>query len=113
MPIIYNMPIIITGHMVLSTIHAKDSVNALYRLLDLGVSIEELRQTVVGIVGQVLVQINQDERRALYEILSDVYLSDAITAIKRKEPYELPKNLTITGQKQQIEGQSDGFKVVY
>ncbi|KOS68071.1 competence protein ComG [Lysinibacillus contaminans] len=105
----------LTGHLVLSTIHAKDSVNALYRLLDLGVSIEELRQTVVGIVGQVLIQTHnkRDERSALYEILSDNYLSEAIAAIMRKETYELPRMVTIAGQKELLEVQLDECKLVY
>ena len=105
----------LTGHLVLSTIHAKDSINALYRLLDLGVSIEELRQTVVGIVGQVLIQAhtNQEERCALYEILSDTYLSEAIAAIMRKEMYELPRMVTIAGQKELLEVQPNECKIVY
>lgn len=113
--IITNAPIIITTHLVLTTIHAKDSINALYRLLDLGVSIEELRQTVVGIVGQVLIQARtkQDERCALYEILSDAYLSEAIAAIMRKEIYELPRMVTIAGQKEVLEGQPNECKLVY
>ena len=103
----------LTGHLVLSTLHAKDSVNALYRLLDLGISIEEIRQTVVGIVGQVLIQSQKDERCALYEILSDDYLNAAIAAIKRKENYELPKNITIAGQKELLEVKVNERKLVY
>lgn len=105
----------LTGHLVLSTLHAKDSVNALYRLLDLGVSIEEIRQTVVGIVGQVLIQTHtkQDERCALYEILSDDYLSEAIATIMRKETYELPWTNTIAGQKEILEVQPNERKLVY
>ena len=103
----------LTGHLVLSTLHAKDSVNALYRLLDLGVSIEEIRQTVVGIVGQVLIQSQKDERCALYEILSDNYLSAAIAAVKRKENYELPKIITIAGQKELLGVKGNECKLVY
>ena len=94
----------LTGHLVLSTIHAKDSVSCLYRLIDLGVSPEELRQTVIGIVAQVLIQIpqHQELRRALFEILSDGYLEQAIHALKQKADYELPNELTITGQKEEL-----------
>jgi len=95
----------LTGHLVVSTIHAKDSVNCLYRFMDLGVSIEELRQTVVGIVAQALFQSPkiQEERRALFEILSDVQLQIAIKAIMQKTSYELPHDLTLAGQKEIIE----------
>lgn len=113
--LIFNRPIITTVHLVLSTLHAKDSVNALYRLLDLGVSIEEIRQTVVGVVGQVLIQphTKQDGRCALYEILSDNYLSEAIAAIMRKETYELPRIITIAGQKELLEVKPNECKLVY
>ncbi|MFY0519600.1 competence type IV pilus ATPase ComGA [Lysinibacillus sp. UGB7] len=97
----------LTGHLVLTTIHAKDSVSCLHRLIDLGVSIEELRQTVIGIVAQILIQAPQmqEERRALLEILSDVHLSEAIRAIRQKASYELPYDLTLTGQKKLLERQ--------
>ena len=91
----------LTGHLVVSTIHAKDSINCLYRLMDLGVSIDELRQTVIGIVAQMLVQTSglHEERRAVYEILHDDHLSRAITAIQDKGNYKLPYDLTLRGKK--------------
>lgn len=94
----------LTGHLVLSTIHAKDSVSCLYRLLDLGVSPEELRQTVIGIVAQMLLHIpqQQEERRALFEILSDSNLDNAIQALIQKSHYALPYRLTLAGQKEEI-----------
>ena len=97
----------LTGHLVVSTIHAKDSVSCLYRLIDLGVSVEELRQTIIGIVAQILFQspIIQEERRALFEILSDVHLQEAIKAIMQNTSYELPRDLTLAGQRDLIEGQ--------
>lgn len=95
----------LTGHLVVSTIHAKDSISCLYRLMDLGVSIDELRQTIIGIVAQVLFHSSalQDDRRALYEILSDIHLNHAITAILNKGNFQLPYELTIKGQKELVE----------
>ncbi|WP_141905513.1 competence type IV pilus ATPase ComGA [Lysinibacillus sp. Y5S-8] len=95
----------LTGHLVVSTIHAKDTIRCLYRLMDLDVSIEELHQTIIGIVAQILVQTSavQDERRAVYEILQDVHLTRAISAIKEKVNYELPYELTLMGQKELVE----------
>lgn len=95
----------LTGHLVVSTIHAKDSLSCLYRLMDLGVSIDELRQTVIGIVAQVLFQSSalHDGRLALYEILSDVHLNQAITAILNKGNFQLPYELTLKGQKELVE----------
>jgi len=80
----------LTGHLVLSTIHAKDTVNCIYRLLDLNISIEEIRQAVIGIAAQCLVQVGTEERKALYELLIDLNLVDAIAATMRGEQYALP-----------------------
>lgn len=105
----------LTGHLVVTTIHAKDSVNCLYRFIDLGVSVEELRQTVVGVVAQTLFQspINQEERRALFEILSNAHLQMALKAIMQKTSYELPHDVTLTGQRELIESQNYANKKVY
>lgn len=74
----------LTGHLVLSTIHAKDTVNCLYRLLDLGISFDEMRQALVGIVAQTLIQVEEkEERKALFEILSDEPLLQAISEVTR------------------------------
>ncbi|WP_332646734.1 competence type IV pilus ATPase ComGA [Lysinibacillus sp. 54212] len=94
----------LTGHLVLSTIHAKDTVNCLYRLMDLGISLEELRQALVGIVAQTLVYVDQqDERRALFEILSDANLCEAFAATLKGEPYRLPYSGTLCGQLANLE----------
>ncbi|RHW38498.1 competence protein ComG [Lysinibacillus yapensis] len=88
----------LTGHLVLSTIHAKDTVNCIYRLLDLNISIEEVRQAVVGIVAQTLVHAGNDERKAVYEILSDLNLVDAIATTMRGELYRMPSSETLASQ---------------
>ncbi|MCE4044429.1 competence protein ComG [Lysinibacillus fusiformis] len=95
----------LTGHLVVSTIHAKDSISCLYRLMDLGVSIDELRQTIIGIVAQILSHSSalQDDRLALYEILSDIHLNQAISAILNKGDFQLPYELTLKGQKEFVE----------
>ncbi|MGA3601296.1 competence type IV pilus ATPase ComGA [Lysinibacillus agricola] len=105
----------LTGHLVVTTIHAKDSVNCLYRFIDLGVSVEELRQTVVGVVAQTLFQspLNQEERRALFEILSNAHLQMALKAIMQKTSFELPHDVTLTGQRELIESQNYANKKVY
>lgn len=83
----------LTGHLVLSTIHAKDTVNCIYRLMDLSISIDEIRQSLIGIVAQDLVPIREDDdRKAVYEILKDLQLFEAITATLRGEMYSMPDN---------------------
>lgn len=93
----------LTGHLVLSTIHAKDTVNCLYRLLDLGLSLEELRQTLIGVVAQTLITTSAEERRALFEILAEPNLSELLLAVQQGEPYRLPSAQTLIGQLQRLE----------
>ena len=53
----------LTGHFVLSTIHATDSVAALHRLLDMGIESFLLASSMLGIVGQRLVRRNCESCR--------------------------------------------------
>mgnify|MGYP006379542347 FL=1 len=79
-------------------------MNCLYRLMDLSISIEELRQALVGIVAQTLVDVDRlDERKALFEILSDRMLSEAIFATMNGTPYSLVKESTLEEQIAQIQ----------
>lgn len=45
----------LTGHLMIATIHAKNAVGVLSRLLELGVTMDQLRQTLLGVVFQKLV----------------------------------------------------------
>jgi type IV pilus assembly protein PilB len=67
----------LTGHLVLSSLHATDSVSALHRFLDMGIESFLVASSVIGIVGQRLVRricpscrvvyTLSDEERAFYE----------------------------------------------
>jgi type II secretory ATPase GspE/PulE/Tfp pilus assembly ATPase PilB-like protein len=46
----------LTGHLVLSSIHANDSVGAIFRLLDLGIEPFLISSSVIGIVAQRMVR---------------------------------------------------------
>lgn len=59
----------LTGHLVISTIHASSCKNMIHRLLDLGVSKIDLEDVLVGLANQRLFPLNQKERRvSLYEM---------------------------------------------
>ena len=60
----------LSGHLVLSTIHSNNCKGALSRLLEMGISIQELRQTVLSIINQRLVNTSKDERSLIYEQLT-------------------------------------------
>jgi type IV pilus assembly protein PilB len=46
----------LTGHLVLSSVHAIDAVSALYRLLDMGIESFRITSAIVGVVAQRLVR---------------------------------------------------------
>ncbi|MFC4711994.1 competence type IV pilus ATPase ComGA [Planococcus dechangensis] len=94
----------LTGHLVLSTIHARHSVGCLHRLHDLGIPYEDMLQTVIGIAAQQIVPMYEDleqqetKHKALYEILSGDSLSNAIESAKKQQDYQLPEHLSFGGQ---------------
>ncbi|WP_047979927.1 competence type IV pilus ATPase ComGA [Ornithinibacillus contaminans] len=72
----------LTGHLVLSTIHAKDTIGTIYRLLDMGITPIELEQSLIAIASIELVPIfpntSNRTRAALVELLEDRLLIQAI-----------------------------------
>lgn len=47
----------LTGHLVLTTMHTKNAVGAIYRLLEFGVSLQEIEQTLLAVTAQRLVEL--------------------------------------------------------
>ncbi|MGN5456902.1 MAG: competence type IV pilus ATPase ComGA [Candidatus Kurthia intestinigallinarum] len=89
----------LTGHLVFSTIHAKDSVGCIYRLLDLGISKEDLRQTLLAIIAQRLVPIKDEQQqnvRALFEILDEQKIHEVLADTGHS--FQLPYDETLQGQ---------------
>lgn len=70
-----------SGHLVLTTLHAEDSLGVISRLKDLGVGEEDVRQTALAIISQRLVKKN-DGQELITEILDK---KDIDTYIKTKE----------------------------
>lgn len=58
-----------TGHLVICTIHAKDSTQTLQRLKDLGISDQDLEDNVIYIANQRLVIDEFNQRKSQYETL--------------------------------------------
>lgn len=92
-----------TGHLVISTIHAKDSINCLYRLHDLSVSYEEMRQMMRAVICQTLVE-QGGEYKALFELLHGQGLDDVFEAIRNNAAYQLSTEATLLGQKNKLSG---------
>lgn len=77
----------LTGHLVLGTVHANDTMKTIDRLLDLGISLFELKQVLGGVLTQRLVNVKcpycrgechlfcpHRRRLAIFEILSKANL---------------------------------------
>lgn len=90
----------LTGHLVITTIHAKNSFGTLHRLIDLGVTEAELQQTIVSVVTQKLITKNTDDKKlaALFEIMEGQELMTAFTALTNKESYIFPEEYSIQAQ---------------
>ncbi len=94
----------LTGHLVFSTIHARHSVGCLHRLYDLGISFEDMSQTLIAVSAQKIIpmysEIGQTEPcyRALYEILEGQRLEQALSSANDKKAYALPSHLSFDGQ---------------
>lgn len=84
----------LTGHLVLSTVHADSTYGVLSRLLELGVDKEELRQCLIGISHQQLKHLHcmfctsrchalcnhlSQKRTALYEFIEKEQINDFLT----------------------------------
>lgn len=72
-----------TGHLVLSTLHANDSVSAIFRLVELGIEPSVAASVILGVVAQRLVRLNcpacstLDQPRPLYLDCLEIPRSDA------------------------------------
>jgi type II secretory ATPase GspE/PulE/Tfp pilus assembly ATPase PilB-like protein len=80
----------LTGHLVLSTIHAEDSIGALFRLLDLGIEPYLLNSSLMGIVAQRLVRTSCRACQAPYEPTQGE--NDLFRNIIRRLPKQLTKS---------------------
>ena len=69
--------------------------------MDLGISLDELKQTVTGIVTQRLVTViktNTPELSAIFEIISGDILEEALTSLSYGSSFKIPFPLTLSYQ---------------
>ncbi|MFT4412617.1 competence type IV pilus ATPase ComGA [Fredinandcohnia humi] len=91
----------LTGHLVLTTMHTRDTKGAIYRLLEFGVSLQEIEQTLIAIAAQRLVDLKcpycgekcshlckkyrKVRRVGVYELLNGRALSEVLREIRGEE----------------------------
>lgn len=67
----------LTGHLMVATIHAKNAIGVIGRLQELGITRQQMEQTIIGIVSQRLVpalygnQLNKFNRCAVWELMEN------------------------------------------
>ena len=72
----------LTGHLVLSTLHAKNALGTVHRLLDMGLKVSDLRQSLIGVAALELLPLHLESigqrRAAIMELLDGNLLDQAI-----------------------------------
>lgn len=72
----------LTGHLVLSTLHAKNAAGTIHRLLEMGLKISDLKQSLIAVAALELlpIQLNQSisRRAAILELLDGDVLGLAL-----------------------------------
>lgn len=75
----------LTGHLILTTMHTRDAAGAIHRLMEFGVSWNEIQQSLIGVSAQRLVEVKREaERRraSVYELLYGRNLNLVLQDIK-------------------------------
>ncbi len=84
----------LTGHLILTTMHTRDAQGAIFRLLEFGVSLLEVEQTLIGVTAQRLVELRcllckgdcalackmtaRNKRASVYELLDGKSLAEVL-----------------------------------
>lgn len=88
----------LSGHLIVTTMHAQNTIGAIYRLLEFGIPLPDIQQTITAIATQKLINTvcehcghycdeksHKISRLALIELLSEQVLTDTLFAIQRNE----------------------------
>ncbi|MGM9926241.1 MAG: competence type IV pilus ATPase ComGA [Bacillus sp. (in: firmicutes)] len=94
----------LTGHLILSTMHTRDAAGAIYRLQEFGVSLTEIKQTLIAVSAQRLLELKcpicehecspycnftrRKKRASVYELLHGKELSKVLYEGVKGERYE-------------------------
>lgn len=76
----------LTGHLVFSTLHAKDSIGTIHRLLEMGLSKTDIKQSLIAVIALQLLPITinsyKTRRAAIFELLDEHLISDILDGEK-------------------------------
>ncbi|MFC7060614.1 competence type IV pilus ATPase ComGA [Halobacillus seohaensis] len=84
----------LSGHLVISTIHAKDAFGTIQRLKEMNIKTIELEQTLIAIAAQQLITLdinaNMPHRAAIVELLHHTNLQQAIKGVNPQQNFSFP-----------------------
>ncbi|QLK86075.1 competence type IV pilus ATPase ComGA [Staphylococcus sp. 17KM0847] len=79
----------LSGHLVLSTIHANDCAGVLLRLIEMGISKQDLIQSLNLIINQRLITNTHRQRQLVYETMTQPQIEHFLC-----NQFQLPENFT-------------------
>lgn len=80
----------LSGHLVFTTLHAKDIITAIYRLIEFGISIFDIEQTLKFLINQRLVSV-EDYKQIVYEYINEENINDLLDYIKSGKDFSYKK----------------------
>ncbi|MDH6366711.1 MULTISPECIES: ATPase, T2SS/T4P/T4SS family [unclassified Breznakia] len=94
----------LSGHLVLSTIHAKSCVDVIKRMLDFGVSELDLKETLCGLTSQRIFKAKDEEKRiCIYEMMDEADIARVLKGEPLDENYEtMEDKIRLAKQRNQI-----------
>jgi len=78
-----------SGHLVISTIHSRDNIGTLHRMMDYGISAYDIDQSVAALVNQRLVPVG-DDKKVIMEIAEGSNLENLMEQVIEGRVTHLP-----------------------
>lgn len=79
----------LSGHLVLTTIHANNCKGALLRLKEMGLTMQEMKQALLTVLNQRLITTYNNQRKLVYEQLTKAQINHLID-----NDYTLPSSFS-------------------
>ena len=83
------MEFAMAGHLVIATLSVTDNPSAVYKLLDLGITLSELDQLVVALVNQRFIEVG-NRQKALMEICMGDHLENLMEQVEDGKVWSIP-----------------------
>lgn len=95
----------LTGHLVLTTMHTRDAIGAIYRLLEFNITIQEIEQTMIAVVAQRLVEL-----KCPYCVGECSFYCKKMREVRRTGVYELLYGKALTQVIREARGEKTSYR---